>query len=94
MLFVILELVVSCLVSYLTTGSQVQRYSDDVFWGLINPKSDYIRQIRGVLLFLASGGYLADSFASYLLPKHKSYQEIFLLIVLVPRIIGELNESS
>ncbi len=54
-------------------------------------KSDYIPKILGVLLFIASVGYLADSFASFLLPNYKNYQEIFLLIVLVPGIIGELS---
>ena len=54
-------------------------------------KSNYIPKILGVLLFIASVGYLVDSFASFLLPSYKNYQEIFLLIVLVPGIIGELS---
>lgn len=54
-------------------------------------KSNYIPKILGVFLFIASVGYLADSFASFLLPNYKNYQEIFLLIVLVPGLIGELS---
>ncbi len=54
-------------------------------------KSNYIPKILGVLLFIAFVGYLADSFASFLIPNYENYKEIFLLIVLVPGIIGELS---
>ena len=54
-------------------------------------KSNYIPKILGILLLIASVGYLADSFANFLLPNYKNFQEIFLLIVLVPGFIGELS---
>ncbi|WP_406661456.1 DUF4386 domain-containing protein [Methanolobus sp. ZRKC3] len=54
-------------------------------------KSDYIPRILGVLLIVASLGYLIDSFANILLPNYADYEAIFALIVVVPGIIGELS---
>lgn len=54
-------------------------------------KSGYIPIILGILLFVASLGYLIDSFANFLLPNYSDYKEIFLLIVAVPGFIGELS---
>lgn len=53
--------------------------------------SDYIPKILGVLLALASLGYLIDSFANFLLPNYTDYKTIFLLLVAVPGIVGELS---
>jgi len=54
-------------------------------------KSEYIPKILGVLLILSAFGYLLDSFANFLLPSYADYQTIFLLLVAVPGIIGELS---
>jgi Domain of unknown function (DUF4386) len=54
-------------------------------------KSEYIPKILGILLILSASGYLLDSFANFLLPSYADYQTIFLLLVAVPGIIGELS---
>lgn len=61
------------------------------FLGYLIIKSSFISSIIGVLLIIASIGYLADSFANFLLPNYPEYKDIFLLIVAVPGIIGELS---
>jgi hypothetical protein len=53
-------------------------------------KSGYIPKILGILLIVASVGYLIDSFASFLLPNYKAYETIFVLVVFLPAFIGEL----
>ena len=54
-------------------------------------KSSYIPGILGVLLILASFGYLTDSFAKILLVNYADYATVFLLIVAVPAIVAELS---
>ena len=54
-------------------------------------KSDYIPRIIGILLMIASIGYLTDSFANFLLVNYAAYKDIFMLIVVVPGVIGELS---
>ena len=54
-------------------------------------KSGYIPKILGILLILSALGYLLDSFANFLLPNYADYQTIFLLLVAVPGIVGELS---
>jgi len=54
-------------------------------------KSDYIPRILGVLLMVASAGYLIDSFASVLSANYANNEVAFLLIVAVPAIIAELS---
>jgi len=53
-------------------------------------KSDYIPQILGVLLIVASLGYFINSFASFLSPTYAD-NEANLLVVAVPAIIAELS---
>lgn len=53
-------------------------------------RSDYIPKILGILLLLSSLGYIIDSFANFLLSNYENYKTIFLIIVAVPGIIGEL----
>ena len=53
-------------------------------------RSDYIPKILGILLLLSSLGYIIDSFANFLLSNYEDYKIIFLIIVAVPGIIGEL----
>lgn len=54
-------------------------------------KSGYIPKILGVLLFLASLGYLITSLASVFLSNYENYKTITESIFIVPMIIGELG---
>ena len=54
-------------------------------------KSDYIPRILGVLLIIASFGYLINSFANFLLPNYANYEAIFQIVLGVPMFIGELS---
>jgi hypothetical protein len=59
--------------------------------GYLIYKSGYISKLIGVLLLVAGIGYLIDSFANFLLPDYANYKDIFLMIVVIPGIIGELS---
>ena len=61
--------------------------------GYLIVKSGIVPRILGILLIVASLGYLTDSFANILLPNYAGYKEMFLLIVAVPGVIGELSFS-
>lgn len=54
-------------------------------------KSDYIPRILGVLLMVASLGYIIDSFANFLSSSYADNEVAFLLIVAIPAIIAELS---
>ncbi len=54
-------------------------------------KSDYIPRILGVLLIVASLGYLIDSFASFLSSNYANNEAAFVLIVAVPAVISEFS---
>jgi hypothetical protein len=54
-------------------------------------KSAFIPKYIGVLLLLAALGYVIDSFANFLLPNYTDYKTIFMIIVAVPGIVGELS---
>jgi hypothetical protein len=54
-------------------------------------KSGYVPKILGVLLIIAGTGYLIDSFANFLLANYSEYKDIFLILVVVPGVIGELS---
>ncbi|MFD4932548.1 DUF4386 domain-containing protein [Peribacillus butanolivorans] len=58
---------------------------------LIIKSGGYIPRMIGFLLVIASAGYLIDSFAHFLLPNYTDYKTIFLLVVAVPGVIGELS---
>ncbi|TFE22717.1 DUF4386 domain-containing protein [Cohnella luojiensis] len=58
--------------------------------GYLAFKSGYMPRILGVVLMVACFGYLIDSFAHFLLSNYTDYEAIFLLIVAVPGVIGEL----
>lgn len=45
----------------------------------------------GFLLFLAGAGYLIDSLAQFILPNYADYQTIFMMVVLIPGVVGELS---
>jgi hypothetical protein len=51
-------------------------------------KSDLFPRVLGVLLIVASFGYLIESFGNFLFPR---YQEFFIWIVAVPAVIAELS---
>ena len=53
-------------------------------------QSDFIPKILGILLMLSSLGYLIDSFANFLMPNYVDYKTIFMMIVAIPGIVGEL----
>ena len=53
-------------------------------------RSGFAPKLLGILLMLSGLGYITDSFANFLLPDYEDYKTIFLMIVAVPGIIGEL----
>lgn len=53
-------------------------------------KSGYIPRIFGVLLVVASFGYVLDTFANILLSSYADYETIFTVIVSVPGFIAEV----
>ena len=53
-------------------------------------KSGYMPRILGLLLIVASAGYLTDSFANFLMPNYTDYKDIFSMAVILPGVIGEL----
>ncbi|MBN2349782.1 MAG: DUF4386 domain-containing protein [Bacteroidales bacterium] len=59
--------------------------------GYLIYKSGYIPKIIGIFLTMAAIGYLTDSLAHFLLPNYSNYATLFLIIVIVPGIIGELS---
>jgi len=59
--------------------------------GYLIIKSDFIPKILGYLLIAAALGYLIDSFAQFLLSDYNNYKAIFLIIVAVPGIVGEMS---
>ena len=58
--------------------------------GYLILRSEFVPKIIGILLIIASAGYLADSFANFLLPSYPAYKDIFSAIVILPGVIGEL----
>jgi len=61
--------------------------------GYLVYRSGYMPRVIGVLLGIAALGYLADSFAHFLLPHYAEYAGMFLLMVAVPAVIAELSLS-
>lgn len=59
--------------------------------GYLIIKSSYMPRILGVLLIVASLGYLIDSFANVLLSNYADYETTFLVVVAVPAVIAELS---
>jgi len=58
--------------------------------GYLTLKSSYIPRILGVLLIVASIGYLINSFANFLLPNIANSAGILLTVTITPAIIAEL----
>ncbi len=59
--------------------------------GALTLQSGFIPKFIGVLLLLAGAGYLIDSFAQFLLPNYADYKNVFMLVVVVPGVVGELS---
>lgn len=59
--------------------------------GYLIVRSDYIPKVLGVLLIVASVGYLIDSFASFLSSDYANNEALFFVFVAVPAIISELS---
>ena len=62
-----------------------------VFLGWLIHKSNYIPGILGILLIIAGVAYLVDSFANFLFPAYDEFADIFMLIVVLPGVVGELS---
>ena len=62
-----------------------------VFLGYLVRKSNYIPGILGILLIIAGVAYLVDSFANFLLPAYDAFADIFMIIVVLPGVVGELS---
>lgn len=61
------------------------------FLGYLIMKSGYIPKFIGILLIIAAFGYLIDSLANFLLPEYESFADVFMLIVVIPGVLGELS---
>lgn len=59
--------------------------------GYVVMKSSYVPKVLGGLLFVAGFAYTLDSFAHFLLANYADYKTLFLIIVAVPGILGELS---
>jgi len=59
--------------------------------GYLIYKSSYIPRILGVLLIVASIGYLINSFAHFLLPNIVNFAGILLTVTITPAIIAEFS---
>lgn len=59
--------------------------------GFLIFKSSLMPRILGILVVIASLGYLLDSFAKILLSNYTDYQTIFILIVAISGVTGELS---
>jgi hypothetical protein len=59
--------------------------------GYLAFKSGFMPRILGIILIITGFGYLIDSFANFLLPNYTDYETIFLMIVAIPGIIGEIS---
>ncbi|HSJ39308.1 MAG TPA: DUF4386 domain-containing protein [Planococcus sp. (in: firmicutes)] len=58
--------------------------------GYLVLRSHFMPKTIGILVMLAGLGYLIDNFAQVLLSNYSDYATMFLLIVAVPGVIGEL----
>ena len=54
-------------------------------------RSGYIPRILGILLMIATIGYLVSTFSSFLLSNFAEYETVFLVILAVPAVIAELS---
>ena len=59
--------------------------------GYLVVKSGFIPRLLGILLLVASAGYIVDGFANVLLVNYADYELILGLFVFVPAVIAELS---
>jgi hypothetical protein len=58
--------------------------------GFLVRRSAAIPNVLGILLYLAGAAYVTDTVAHGLLPNYGDYETVFLMIVVIPSVIGEL----
>lgn len=61
-----------------------------VLLGFLVLRSVAIPKVLGILLYLAGAAYVADTVAHGLLASYADYETVFLMIVVIPSVIGEL----
>ena len=54
-------------------------------------RSGYVPRILGILLMIATIGYLVSVFSSFLLSNFADYETVFLVILAVPAVVAELS---
>jgi len=59
--------------------------------GFLILRSNTVPNWIGYLLMLASAGYVIDGLANLFLPAYEDLQNIFMLIVVVPGVVGEFS---
>jgi hypothetical protein len=59
--------------------------------GYLIYKSGYVPRFIGILLCFAAIGYLIDSCANFMLSNYADYKDIFMMIVVIPGVIGEFS---
>ncbi|GAB4193482.1 MAG: DUF4386 domain-containing protein [Calditrichia bacterium] len=62
-----------------------------LFLGYLIIKSGYFPKGIGWLLIMAGIGYLIDSFSFVLFKDYQQFKDIFMAIVIIPGVIGELS---
>ena len=60
-------------------------------FGYLVYQSNYMPRILGIFLMVAGAGYIIDSLAHFILSNYTDYESIFLVIVAVPSLVGELS---
>ena len=59
--------------------------------GYLIYKSGYVPRFIGILLCIAAMGYLIDSCANFMLSNYADYKDIFMMIVVIPGVVGEFS---
>ena len=59
--------------------------------GFLIIKSEFLPRVLGIMLLIASLGYLSDSFAKILMTNYNAYKAVFELVVFIPAVIAELS---
>lgn len=59
--------------------------------GYLILKSEFVPNFIGILLMIASVGYVIDSVAHFMLANYDDFKVIFSMLVLIPGIVGELS---
>lgn len=62
-----------------------------LFLGYLIIRSGFVPKLIGLLLVIAGMGYLVDSFAQLFMSNYQDYASVFMLVVVVPGVIGELS---